>query len=212
MIKELKYITLEYTEDDLEYLDYITEKIETISEEIVNFFEGLELNEKVKVILFNDLDKFKKACLKYKRDKKMPDWVTGLTHCDGVYTLSLKELRKTKSPGNKTVDDLAHLILHEFTHACTNQYVDYNKKCMWLSEGIACNLSHQYDSSKYNFKATEDEVLNGPTGYDNYSIMFKYALDKYGRDYILNLIKNPDLFEEETHRIFTEVTKQKKHL
>lgn len=70
MIKELKYITLEYTEDDLEYLDYITEKIETISEEIVNFFEGLELNEKVKVKLFNDLDKFKKACLKYKRDKK----------------------------------------------------------------------------------------------------------------------------------------------
>lgn len=139
----------------------------------------------------------------------MPDWVTGLTHCDGVYTLSLKELRKTKSPGNKTVDDLAHLILHEFTHACTNQYVDYNKKCMWLSEGIACNLSHQYDSSKYNFKATEDEVLNGPTGYDNYSIMFAHALDKYGRDYILNLIKNPDLFEEETHRIFTEVTKQK---
>ena len=212
MIKELKHITLEYTEDDLEYLDYITEEIETISEEIVNFFEGLKLDKKVSVKLFNDMDKFREACLKYKRDKTIPEWLTGLTHCDGVYTLSLKELRKTKSPNNKTVDDLAHLILHEFTHACMNAYVDYDKKCMWLSEGIACNLSHQWDNSKSIFNATEEQVLNGNVYYDNYSIMFKHALDKYGRDYILNLIKSPDLFEEETHRIYTEVTKQKKHL
>lgn len=139
MIKELKYITLEYTVDDLEYIDYITEEIETISEEIVNFFEGLKLDKKIQVKLFNDLGKFKEACLEYKRDKTIPDWLSGLTHCDGVYTLSLKELRKTKSPNKDTVDDLAHLILHEFTHACMNAFVDYNKKCMWLSEGIACN-------------------------------------------------------------------------
>jgi len=62
MIKELKYITLEYTEDDLEYIDYITEEIETISEEIVSFLDGLKLDKKVQVKLFNDLDKFKEAC------------------------------------------------------------------------------------------------------------------------------------------------------
>ena len=211
MIKELKYITLEYTEDDLEYIDYITEEIETISEEIVSFLDGLKLDKKVQVKLFNDLDQFKEACKIVQQKDEIPDWQCGLTFGDGIYTLSLKELKKTKSPNNKTVDDLAHLILHEFTHACYYNYIDFNKKCMWFSEGIACNLSHQWNNSKYIFNATEEQVLNGNVNYGNYSIMFAHALDKYGRDYILNLIKNPDLFEEETHKIYTEVTK-KKHL
>ena len=58
MIKELKYINLEYNECDKNYIDELIDYINLSSEEITNFFSIDSFNPKVDIKLYDDIDKF----------------------------------------------------------------------------------------------------------------------------------------------------------
>ena len=58
MIKELKYINLEYNECDKNYIDELIDYINLSSEEITNFFSIDSFNPKVEIKLYDDIDKF----------------------------------------------------------------------------------------------------------------------------------------------------------
>ena len=211
MQKELKYLILNYTDKDLEYIDILIEKLDKITEEIVDFFNIDSFEKKISVKLNDSLDTFYKKYIKtgysLEQDGTVPKWVCGFVYRDTVETLCLSEYRKTKSHENHNLDDLLYLILHEFTHSChfklnPNRTLKYK----WLSEGLATTISHQYDNAKDLFDATLEQMTDGDyTDYRNYHTMFKYVLDTYGREYILKLIKNSDLLFNETPKLYNEV-------
>ena len=209
MKKELKYMTIEYTSEDLGYIELFIDELNRISEEIVRFFNIKEFGNKVHVVLNDKLEKFRQKYIEVgyylEEDGTVPKWSCGFADGDIVETLCLKEYRKTLSHENADVEDLLHLILHEFTHSCHNKVMlDQEKYYVWLSEGLATTLSHQHDKSELIFNATLDEMKDGLTDYRNYHTMFKYVLDTYGRDYVLKLIEDYDLLVSHTPVLFEE--------
>lgn len=208
MKKELKYMIIDYTEEDKAYIDSFTNLLEKISQEIIDFFAIEKIDTKINVKLYNSLEEFRKIYVEigFKLDKngQVPNWICGFAFKKNVYTLSLKEYRKTKGHENDSLNDLIYLILHEFTHACNN-IVSNNKKYAWLSEGLATTISHQYDNYKLFFNCSLNEMINGPTDYRNYHTMFSYVYKKYGKYYILSLINDFNMLEHDTPILFEEV-------
>ena len=201
MIKNLKYINIEYTDNDLEYIDYICYEIERKTEEIVNFFEINDFNEKVNIKLFDGIDNFRNFYKEtFKRDAK--DYICGFSKNNNVYTLSLDEYKKCYSHENSTIEDLIKLILHEFTHSVHSKR-NSNMNVIWLNEGAATYLSDQHKDIK-KIKGTLDDLINGKCTYSDYKLMFEYALNTYGSEYILNLIDNEELANKETEKIYKE--------
>lgn len=212
MIKELKYIILEYTEDDLEYIDYISDYIDEHIEEILVFFDNLKM-DKITVRLYDSLERLKEHYKSICKRDKAPEWLSGFAANNSVYTLSLKELHKSKGHENRTTEDLAKLILHEYAHVCYYTYNgDQEDGYIWLTEGISCGLSHQYDNVECEITDSLDNIIKGNCRYNNYYCMFDYLYKNYSNEYILELVKNPKLLNDSTPRIYNEATKQKKHL
>lgn len=209
MVRELNYMIINYSNNDLEYIDYICNELDKKSQEIVDFFDIKDFGKKVSVTLFDSLELFRSECAKVNRTlvSNVPEWVCGMKIPNGdIYTLCLEEYRKTKGHENKCIEDLVYLILHEFTHACHGKVKKDNQRgYAWLVEGLATTISHQYDNSLLVFNASLDEMIKGTKDYKNYHTMFKYVLDTYGRNYVLELIKNYDLLVKDTPRLYEEV-------
>ena len=72
---------------------------------------------------------------------------------------------------------------------------------------MACLLSRQYDDVKLGFDATLDEVINGNTNYSNYYTMFLYVYNTYGKEYILELLRNSEKLISETPVLHEETIK-----
>lgn len=60
MVKELKYIILEYNDKDLEYIDKIFKEIDSKSQEIIDFFEIDKFGNKVNIKIFSDVNEFRR--------------------------------------------------------------------------------------------------------------------------------------------------------
>jgi len=208
-IKKSKYFELEYTEKDEGYIDELFEYIEREAIEIVKFF-GLEnFGEKVSAKLFDNLESFRNICGEIWKDRKVPMWLCGFAfHKKGknyIYSLCLEEYKKTEEHSNCTLENLKRLVTHEFVHACHSKYTNI-KLPIWLGEGLATYLSHQYDDQKLSFNASLEEVINGGVGFKNYYTMFSYVLNNYGKNYILSLLKDEEYLKDETVKLYLEVS------
>ena len=208
MIKELKYINLEYNECYKNYIDELIDYINLSSEKITNFFSIDSFNPKVDIKLYDDIDKFNEWYY-YFNKKEAPLWFCGFSFkMNGVYhinVLSLEKYKKTQGHEKHNLNDLKCLIMHEFVHSCVLK-INNSSLPAWLNEGIAIKLSHQYDNKEYKFNASLNEMINGCNNYINYYTMFSYALDKYGKDYILDLILNNKAFDE-TEKLYNDLLK-----
>lgn len=208
MIKNLKYMDIEYTKSDLDYIDYVSQMVDSKSEEVLNFFELDEIKIKSKIKIYDDLEKFRNAYVKITH--RIPkDWICGVASANYVNILTLNEYKKTETHEDGTVDDLIKLIIHEFVHTVQNNKFSFKNKNKeiwmmekWLSEGAATYLSGQYDDIN-QIKCTYEELLNG-VRYGNYKSFFTYVLEVYGKDFIFNLMDNGDLLKKETPKLFEE--------
>ena len=207
-IKKRKCFEFEYTTLDEEYIDELVSFIEEKYTDMMLFFD-LDIIEKiVHIKLFDDLELFRNTCGALWRGKEVPSWLCGLSFRnqkeDYIFTLCLEEYKKTKGHHHCTLDNLKTLILHEFIHICHKRYTNI-KIPIWLGEGLATYLSHQYDGEDLFFDATIEELLEGGTSYMNYYVMVSYALNKYGRNYILRLLKDEEYVKNETYKLYEEV-------
>lgn len=208
-IKKSKYFELEYTAKDEEYIDELFGYVERESRDIVLFFNLENFGEKVRAKLFDNLNCFRNACSEFWRDRKVPLWLCGFAfHKKGknyIYSLCLEEYKKTDEHTNCTLENLKRLITHEFVHACHSKYSNI-KLPIWLGEGLATYLSHQFDNQKLSFNTSLDDVINGGVGFKNYYTMFSYVLNNYGKHYILSLLKDEEFLKEETVKLYNAVS------
>ena len=146
MFRELNYIIINYSNKDMEYIDYICKVLEDKVQEIIDFFDLKDLGKKPFVTLFDSLELFRSECAKDNGVKvsTVPKWLCALKTKNGnIYTLCLEEYKKAKNHENKNIDDLIYSILHEFVHACHSKVkMDDRRTYSWLAEGLATTISH----------------------------------------------------------------------
>ena len=208
MVKELKYMLIEHTEKDLEFLKNYETMLDSISEEIVSFFKLEDFGEKAKVKIFSSLESFRSFCLEKQlgldENGSVPDWLCGVTRNGMFIVPTYEEYIKTKTHENKSLEDYAYLILHEFVHICHIKKKKTGKLgYKWFTEGLATTLSHQWNSKKPSFHATLEQVKFG-TNYANFYAMFQYVMNTYGVDYIYSLLENDELLVQETPKLYLE--------
>lgn len=189
MIAKTNYIKIIYSGDEEYNKDLIT-YIKDHENEITSFFGIDEIHEKVILRIWDNKDDFYQVVSK--TFKKVSPWLCGVSHIsdgkDYIDVLSLEELAKNKYHKNANIEYLEKLIIHEFVHFCIKT-INSSFSCTWLNEGLATVLSGQC-SNTTGFDASLDELLNANTNYKNYAIITRYIIDKYGRDYVVGLIRN----------------------
>ena len=170
--------------------------------------KDLLLKVHIHKLYYDDIDKFNEWYY-YFNKKEAPLWFCGFSFkMNGVYhinVLSLEKYKKTQGHEKHNLNDLKCLIMHEFVHSCVLK-INNSSLPAWLNEGIAIKLSHQYDNKEYKFNASLNEMINGCNNYINYYTMFSYVIDKYGKDYILDLILNNKAFDE-TEKLYNDLLK-----
>lgn len=209
MQKELKYLIINYSAKDLEYIDELLEYVDNASEKIVKWFGFKDFGAKPIVTIFGGTKEFYQAILDYKPEENIYDWISGYAFKkDGVniiYTLSVEGLLQTAHK-NANVLELERLIIHEFSHSC-QQKIKNSSNAIWLLEGMACYFAGQYSSNQRPVTTSLEEVFdnkNGQGKYSDYKKMFGYVYETYGRDYCLELLTNRKKAYLETPRLYGE--------
>lgn len=208
MVLELKYLKIEYNKNLEVLVKEIQRDLEEETIRIISFFE-IDDNFKVRLKIFDSLFDFKKEYLinnsNYRTIEEIPSWVCGFALNKVIYVLSLEEFKKIDGNENLQKEDLINLIIHEFVHLCED-YCYSQDKYLWISEGMATYLANQYkDDDNIDFDANLNELLEDNATYYNNYLLFKYAYESYGKGYILKLLKDKDLLEEETIKLYQEL-------
>lgn len=213
MIKEFKNFTIEYTEDDLTYIDDLLQNFLYSQEKIMNFYNLEKLDKKVQIKIWNDITKYEKYIKSemkriYNVEITMNDWEVGraiTTKTDSqIHILSYKERIKRKGHNKDKIEALIKVVAHEFAHTCHEQFKNYQPTLIWINEALATVHANQYDDEKPVLDCTLDELLNGKVNYVRYRTLGTYLFENYDKKYILELAKNNELLKAQTPIIFEE--------
>ncbi|MDD3452871.1 MAG: hypothetical protein PHN42_01150 [Bacilli bacterium] len=147
-----------------DFIIYYTQPLKTFAEMsfknlnmnkkiILNFFK---LNEfrKVMVILFDDITQFRNYVLSLRdTSNKLPEYATSVFDRGVIISyIDLEKIKESENFINKVKTNL-----HEFIHIVNKEQI-YEKRILWLDEGLAVNLDGTREYLEYgeNFK----EFLN----------------------------------------------------
>ena len=204
MLYNNNYI-IKYNECDKDYIDDLINYIDKEYSKILEFFGIDKLKKKLIISIYDDINKYKE----YRFNNISDTSVGNMDVSDNNYyinVLSYKEYIKRKGHEEKSIDDYFKLIIHEFIHVVNDEYGTLHKSLIWIREGLAIYLSHQYDGVKKRLnKCTLKALLDDDRiYYINYYVLIDYAFNKYGEDYIKKIISNPDIQIEETKKMFND--------
>lgn len=208
MIYETDYYILEYSNEDFEYIEELKSYIDLNILDIIEFFNLENFKDKINIKLFGDLEDFRNVINKL-TNMEVPEWLCGFSFNKGdkeyIYTLSLDNYKKTLSHENDELVDLKKLIMHEIVHACNRKYSGNYNVPLWLKEGLALYLAKQDKYINKELNVNCYELMNDVVSYHNYLIVMNYALNKYGKEYILGLLNDKEKAVKETFRLYKEI-------
>jgi len=208
MIYETDYYILEYSNEDFEYIEELKSYIDLNILDIIEFFNLENFKDKINIKLFGDLEDFRNVINKL-TNMEVPEWLCGFSFSKGdkeyIYTLSLDNYKKTLSHENDELVDLKKLIMHEIVHACNRKYSGNYNVPLWLKEGLALYLAKQDKYINKDLNANCYQLMNDVVSYHNYLIVINYALNKYGKEYILGLLNDRKKAEDETFKLYEEI-------
>jgi len=189
-----------------EVLEYLNEQIPTILE----FFRIKTLPVKKEIIIWTDINEYKKHIEQFTEYK---EWMCADTFDGNINMLSIEECHKTKSHEFTDVKHFKTTIAHEFVHIC-HQQVQKAKEGFndsWYWEALATNLGNAEQFNLSTINTTSDELINNFNDIKYaYGIAYtigKYMLSTYDHETILNYVRNPQTLIRDTPRLIEE-TKQ----
>ena len=202
MEKVLNNCVIEYSDLDNEYIDLISETLLNEMKEVNSFF-GLKNNsDPFKIKIWGDLSDFRDYYIKiFNRTPK--DWVCGFVVNGNVQVLSINKHRKTLNHENDNYDKLTKIIIHEYVHSAHNKVTNINKLPKWVSEGIACYLSKQYNDVE--LETSLDNIVNGDCAYPNYYAMMNGVMNNSDEGYIKKILTDPEFASSETEKIYNNL-------
>jgi hypothetical protein len=161
----------------------------------------INLNRKVDVYIYSDLDTYHKAI----NQPDAPKWAVGNADPSSGTIHMVNPLNGDGRP----YSDFMKVIIHEFTHVVViNMNSNIYSIPLWLSEGIATYEAKQYSGNEVKsispklgatpLKDLESDYINfgNKSGYQiSYSVV-EYMIKNYGYDKVIDYIKYPDQVEK----------------
>lgn len=193
-------------EDELPYINEAVDYLEQKMKDVMDFFELDSLDKKINIVVWNDLEDYKKHIEEYFEYK---DYMRADTNDGNINLLSIEEAHKTHEHANMTKDELKSTILHEYVHICQqNSELEHIKnEIAWFWEALATNLGNPDKFKKISIKATNTEIKDFNSLKDNYFIAFtigNYMLENYSHEEILKYIKYPSKLLDDENKILDE--------
>ena len=205
MVLEKQNFVIKY-DDELSYINDSIDYLEMNMKDIMNFFEINSFQNKINIIVWNNLEAYKKHIEKF---FEYHDYMRADTNDGNINLLSIEEAHKTHTHANMNIDELKSTILHEFVHICQQQVQleKNNNDIVWFWEALATNLGNPEEFSKTRIKASNEEISNFNSLQNNYLIAFtigNYMLENYAHEEILEYIKYPTKLLNDENKILNE--------
>ena len=114
MLLEKKNFIIDYDEN-IFYASEVVNYLESKINSIMAFFELNSLNKKRKIVIYSDLELYKKHIEQF---YAYHDYMCADTNDGNINLLSIEEARKTHEHANMTLNEFKSTIVHEFVHIC----------------------------------------------------------------------------------------------
>ncbi len=212
MKKKEEIFDIEYTENDLEYIDELIYYLKTNYQRITDFYQIKNLSKRLNIKIWDTKDNYQQYFNQTNStNKKIPDWEISRVSSkeeNRIDLLTYKEIIKYPKHKNTKIEDLKKRCLYEFANICFMEYTNQKESLTWIKEAISTNLSEIYNNNiPLELTASKDTILNRKTNSRNYYILGQYLLQNYDKKYILSLIKNKEQLIKETPKIYEEAQK-----
>ena len=181
--------------------------------EIFDFFQ-IKNYIRVTVNLFDDIDEFKcfVSDLRGINKDELPEYCKGTFDCGMINHYIEPNIIREDVLYNTRI----HSIFHELVHIIYNEVIlnnNYENRVIWLDEGLAMNLSGEFEETSFNdifdellsFKEMPNmnEISHGLAfindKYDGYIASFisvNHLIKTLNHNELLNIIKNKDITYE----------------
>lgn len=210
------YYKFTYSKSDedliIELEDYLNQK----REDIFNFFDNSLQKEQVEINIIPTKKEYDEISKKIRGIDSIPNWSIGISHDNKIEYVSLHDYKNTAHAFEEDrylekLDYYKKTIVHEYVHFVGYLYLKKNNASdplKYLNEGIATYLSGQKDNIIITFNYTLEDMLESKNNYDAWYLLTKYIIEKYGKEYFLELFRNRELAIKETPRLFEELQKE----
>lgn len=202
MVLEKNNFIIEYDER-VKYIPDMINYLESKMDDIMYFFELYSFNSKIKIVIYNELELYKKHIEQF---FEYYDYMCADTNDGNINLLSLEAAHQTKTHSTMTLDELKKVVLHEFVHICQQEkeieHIDDD--VAWFWEGLATNIGNPDNYEVINISATNEDINNFNCSANNYPISFtvvKYMVEKYSHEQILEYIKFPSKLLDDSEQI-----------
>lgn len=195
-------------------VDYFEELVKYFKEhelEILNFFRLDKYDKKWKIFLLNYPEFYDYIKRKHESSNIDISFKSGDSSSDikEIRLLSLEDANKYSNKIPKNLDDLKHTVMHEFIHSAHSEANMDHFKLVWLSEGLATNLSGEnryrvVSLDKLNYEEFKDCMYRIKYSYYYAYTIVKYMIENYSYDEVYNYIMDSDLLRNDTDKIFDE--------
>ena len=201
---ETNSFIIEY-DGKINYIPEIVNFLELKKIEIMSFFGLSKFNSKKKIIIYTDLESYKKHIEEY---FEYQDHMCADSNDGNINVLSLEEAHKTKTYSNITLEELKEVMLHEFVHICQQEsQIEKTKpedEVIWFWEALATNLGNPTNYEVIPITSSNNEIDNFNCSEHNYPIAFtigRYMLENYTHGQILEYVKYPSGLIQEKEEI-----------
>ena len=208
MVLEKNSFTI-YYDENISYIPEVVDYLESKTNEIMKFFELDSLNSKKKIVIYNNLELYKKHIEQF---YEYHDYMCADTNDGNINLLSLEEAHKTHEHKNMTLEELKSTILHEFVHICQqdSELEHLGSDIVWFWEALATNLGNPEEFTKVEINATNEEINDFNSLPYNYPIAFtigNYMLENYSHDDIFEYVKYPTKLLNDSEKILNGARK-----
>ena len=218
MKRIFKNAIFEYDKEEQDLILDLNNYIDEHVDKIYDFF-GNDIEREIPYIRIirtkEELDKLYRKYNELDDNEPIPKWLIGFTNDDGIFYLSINDYKSTshafkKEDYDENLEYLKKTIIHEYIHFvnilfCNKYNCYYTIK--YLSEGVAQVLSKQNEKEKLKFVYSLDDILNGSNCYNGWYLVFKYIINNYPQEFILELFKDDIKAQELITNIYDDIKK-----
>lgn len=217
-----------YSEVDKDYISRLRSIVFSRLPDILDFFK-IKFNGKIVIKLYDDIDCYKENLIaSFERNaiedskkqgmkveaRKYEDFMIANTEDGNINMQSLKLVRMQDNYNNYTEEEFCLNACHEFTHLCQMQIGSENPGWFW--EVIATTIGNpecQHDIKESFTYKDLNENFDKIDGYGAAYTVGKYLFANYSQDFILDMIKDNEVFDKNIEGIVerSQSTKDERH-
>lgn len=196
------------------YQNTINEIIQNRKNEILTFFNSEEKKLPFNIYIYDSIESLVKG-LRMRGVDKNPDYMCACFK-DKDCSLNFFEPKDMPNENEWSKEEYSNVIFHELVHGI--QFTIFGTTPEWINEGITKYLDGTYSKGiewlldnyiNNNKIPNQDEIENefGMHEYDSYDyayLMVSYLIEKKGKEYLIELLKDSKKLEVEKENLLNK--------